>query len=70
MIKCELLESFDINGIEWIKNSRGLTNAPALSMDRLEIGYKGGRVLISSKDKRTFVKGLRKLNSRIWWTNE
>lgn len=71
LIKCGVLESFDINvdDIEWIKKSNELTNAPALSVDRLEIGYKGGRILISPRDKKKFVEDLRKINSKIWWTN-
>src|SRR5688572_13426675 len=52
-IKCGVFESFDIHvdDIEWIKKSNELNNSPALSVDRLEIGYKGGRILISPRDK-------------------
>lgn len=71
LIKCGLLESFDINvdDIEWIKRTNELTNAPALSLDRLEIGYKGGTVMVSPRDKAKFVSDLKKLNPKIWWTN-
>lgn len=70
-IKCGVLESLvvDIHDIEWIKRSSDLSNAPALSIDRLEIGYKGGKVLVSPKDKTKFVNDLKKLNSKIWWIN-
>lgn len=71
LIRCGVLESFDINvdDIEWIKKSNELTSAPALSVDRLEIGYKGGRILISPKDKKQFVDDLKTINPKIWWTN-
>jgi hypothetical protein len=70
LIKCGFIESFDINinEIEWIKKTNELTNAPALSVDRLEIGYKGGRVLVSPQDKNKFVSDLKKINAKIWWT--
>lgn len=66
------MESFDIHidDIEWIKKSNEWSNAPALSLDRLEIGYKGGRILISPKDKKKFVEDLKKINPKIWWANE
>jgi hypothetical protein len=71
-IKCGVVESFDIHidDIEWIKKSNEWSNAPALSLDRLEIGYKGGRILISPKDKKKFVEDLKKINPKIWWANE
>lgn len=67
VIKCGPLHSSRINvdDIEEVKDSNELTNAPALSIDRLEIRYKGGRILISPKDKRKFIDDLRKLNSKI-----
>jgi len=70
-IKCGVLESLviDVNEIESIKKSNELTSSPALSIDRLEIGYKGGRVLVSPVDKEKFIADLRKLNPKIWWTN-
>ena len=76
LIKCGVLESFDIsvNDIEWVRKSDNIMgpsviSAPALSIDRLEIGHKGGTVLVSPKDKKRFVGDLRKLNAKIWWTN-
>ncbi len=70
-IKCGVLESLviDVNEIEWIKKSNELASFPALSIDRLEIGYKGGRVLVSPVDKEKFIADLRNLNPKIWWTN-
>ena len=67
LIKCGILETFeiDIKEIEWIKKTKELSNAPALSIDRLEINYKGGRVLVSPKDKKRFIDDLRKLNPKI-----
>jgi hypothetical protein len=68
LVKCGILEKFeiDIADIEWIRKSRELSNAPALAFDRLEVGYKGGRVLVSPKDQKQFLSDLRRLNSRIW----
>jgi len=70
-IKCGVFESFDIHvdDIEWIKKSNELNNSPALSVDRLEIGYKGGRILISPRDKKKFIDDLQKFNSKIWWAS-
>lgn len=71
LIRCGILGTvdIDISDIEWIKRTNDLTSAPALSADRLEIGYKGGTVIISPKDRKKFVEDLRKINSKIWWTN-
>jgi hypothetical protein len=72
LIKCGVLEKFDIDiqEIKSIKKSNELTNAPALSVDRIEISYNGGRVLISPRDKLKFVKELKNINPKIWWTSE
>jgi hypothetical protein len=69
-IKCGFIETFDIEikDIEWIKTTKELISSPALSIDRLEINYKGGRVLISPKDKKKFMDDLRKINPKLWWT--
>jgi hypothetical protein len=66
-IKCGFIETFDIeiNDIEWIKATKELLSSPALSIDRLEINYKGGRVLISPKDKKKFMDDLRKVNPKL-----
>jgi hypothetical protein len=69
IIKCGIIETFDIDimEIEWIKSTNEMTSAPALSIDRIEINYKGGRVIISPVDKEKFIADLRKANSKIWW---
>ena len=69
IIKCGIIETFDIDimEIEWIEKTNEMTSAPALSIDRIEINYKGGRVIISPVDKEKFVADLRKANSKIWW---
>jgi hypothetical protein len=68
IVKCGVLESYDIDisEIEWIKKSRDLSNGPALSLDRLEVNYKGGRVLVSPKDKKNSILDLKKVNPKIW----
>jgi hypothetical protein len=72
LIKCGVLEKFDIDiqDIKSIKKTNELSNAPALSVDRLEICYNGGKVLISPRDKFKFVKELKNINPNIWWTSE
>ena len=61
-IKCGIIEKFDIDimDIQWIKGTKELTSSPALSIDRLEIGFRGGRVLVSPVDKEKFVADIRK----------
>ena len=68
LIKCGILETYDIDimEIEWIKKCNEITSAPALSIDRLEINYKGGRVLISPRDKKKFITDLKQVNPKIW----
>lgn len=68
LIKCGILETYDIDimEIEWIKKTHEITSSPALSIDRLEINYKGGRVLISPRDKKKFMEDLKKVNPAIW----
>lgn len=67
IVKCGILETFEINihDIEWIRKTTELTNAPALSVYRLEISYKGGRILVSPKNRDKFIADLRKINPRI-----
>ena len=66
-IKFGIIETFDIDimEIEWIKKTNELTSAPALSIDRIEISYKGGRVVISPVDKEKFIADIRKVNPKI-----
>ena len=66
-IRCGILEHFeiDINSIEWVKPSRDLGNAPALSLDRLQLKHRGGSVLVSPRNKARFLADLRRFNTRI-----
>jgi uncharacterized membrane protein YdbT with pleckstrin-like domain len=72
IIKCGILEKYEISidQIKAIKKSKELTNAPALSVHRLEITYSGGRILISPRQKEKFVNDLRVINPKIWWSGE
>ncbi|HEU5290801.1 MAG TPA: PH domain-containing protein [Cyclobacteriaceae bacterium] len=67
IIKCGIVEMFDIDikDIISIRNTNAIWSAPALSLDRLEINYKGGCVLVSPKDKKKFIDDLKKINPRI-----
>ncbi len=48
-----------IEDIESIHPSRSLASAPALSLDRLEIRYDGGRaLLVSPKDREGFLQAI------------
>lgn len=69
IITCGIIETIEvpIADIEWIRRSNEISSAPALSIDRLEIGYKGGRVLVSPRDKKQFVSDLKQINPGIWW---
>ena len=49
----------EIESIESIRPSRSLVSSPALSLDRLEIRYDGGRaLLVSPKDREGFLKAI------------
>lgn len=67
IIKCWIIESWEIEikDIISISLSNSVLSSSALSLDRLEINYKGGRVLISPKDKKKFMNNLRKVNPNI-----
>lgn len=48
-----------IDGIESIRPSRSPLSSPALSLDRLEITYGGGRrLLISPEDREGFLEAI------------
>ncbi|MEM1261021.1 MAG: PH domain-containing protein [Pseudomonadota bacterium] len=50
----------DLTSIESIEPSRSVLAAPALSLDRLEIRYGGGRsVLVSPDDQAAFIAAIR-----------
>lgn len=67
VIKCGIIETYEIqiSDIFSVRKSNAVWSSPALSLDRLEIIYKGGSVLISPKDKKKFVEDLRKVNPKI-----
>ena len=67
LVRCGMIESYDINidEIEVIKKTRELTNAPALSTDRIEIYYRSGRILLSPVDKKKFSQDLVRVNPHI-----
>ncbi len=47
-------QSIPLKDITYITPTNTMLSAPALSLDRIEIGYKGGSVVISPKDKDGF----------------
>lgn len=67
VIKCGILEKFDIDikDIERMDATREWLSSPALSLDRLAITYKGGRVVISPRDKRKFLDDVRRANPKL-----
>lgn len=67
IIKCGIVEKreIEIKDIFSVRKSYSVLSSPALSIDRLEINYKGGWVLISPKDKKKFIEDLRNLNPQI-----
>ncbi|RFU60573.1 PH domain-containing protein [Peribacillus glennii] len=55
-----------IKTIRNIRKTRNPLSSPALSMDRIEISYNiGDLVLISPKDKEAFIAELKKINKNI-----
>jgi len=67
-IKCGFLikKNIDIKKIKKISETYNPLSSPAASIDRLEIVYnKFDSILISPKDKKTFIDDLRKINPSI-----
>ena len=67
-IKCGLLfnKIIDINEIKAVNKTNSLMSSPAPSFDRIEIKYgKFDEVIISPKDKITFIEDLTIINSKI-----
>ena len=61
-----LSESCDIHQILSVKRTRTFLSAPALSLDRLRIDVKGGKLfVISPRRKKEFVEHLLKINPEI-----
>lgn len=51
-------ERFHIDDIQSIRSTHTLLSAPAASLDRLELKFRNGSVVISPKDKRCFIKDI------------
>lgn len=47
-------QSISLKDITYITPTNSLLSAPALSLDRIEIRYKGGSIVISPKHKAGF----------------
>jgi hypothetical protein len=59
-IRCGFFRtSVPLAAIEKVQPSRSALSAPALSLDRLDVQYRGGRVLISPRDRAGFIAALR-----------
>jgi Bacterial PH domain len=68
IIKCGIFynSKIDIQNIIRIKETNNPLSSPATSLDRLEISYeKNKSVLISPKEKSTFIEALKELNPKI-----
>ena len=51
-------QSIPLKDITHITPTRSAISAPALSLDRIEIKYEGGSVVISPKDKNSFYRAI------------
>ncbi|MCM1079647.1 MAG: PH domain-containing protein [Bacteroidales bacterium] len=51
-------ERFHIDDIQSIKSTKTMLSAPAASMDRIELKFCNGSVVISPKDKVSFIKSI------------
>ncbi len=58
-------QRIELIDITYIAPTRNMSSAPALSLDRLEVGYKNKKVLISLKDKLLFYKEIKARNPNI-----
>lgn len=58
-------KKIDIGRIYKISETNNPISAPAASLDRLEINYDHGSVLISPKDKSSFIEHIRQINPQI-----
>ena len=67
-IKCGIFsyDPIDIEKIKEISKTNSIRSSPAPSFDRIEIKYgKYKEIIISPKDKKSFVNDLKKVNSNI-----
>ncbi len=59
-------KTLDISSITLIRESRNLLSSPAASLDRLEIHYdEGSLIVVSPKEKKAFINALKAINPRI-----
>ena len=58
-------QTIKIENILSIKKTNSLLSAPAVSMDRIEIKQRYGRVIISPVDKKGFIEHILQLNPNI-----
>ncbi len=59
-------KKIDIMSITKISETNSLISSPAASLDRLEIVYEGNNsILISPKDKSSFINDVLKINDKI-----
>lgn len=66
LIRCGLFrQHIDIMEIISICPTTEVTNAPALSIDRLELKHNGGTVLVSPRDKDRFIHELKRINPSV-----
>lgn len=67
VIKCGFLlnKTIDIKTIKKISETNNLMSSPATSLDRLEINYKSGSIIISPKQKTEFINHIKRLNPNI-----
>lgn len=66
IIRCGVVRyHLNIMEIKSVRPTTELTNAPALSIDRLELRHNDGRVLVSPKDKDKFILELKRINPSL-----
>jgi len=58
-------QTISIQNIIKIKKTNSMLSAPAASMDRIEIRYQHGTVVISPEERRMFIDHLLKINPNI-----
>ena len=67
LVKCGLLfhSKIEISKIKSISRTRNIISSPAPSMDRIELNYRGGSIILSPKDKIGFANELTRINPDI-----
>jgi hypothetical protein len=60
LVRCLLFrKTVVLASVRTLRASRDLRASPALSMDRIEVLYDDGSVLVSPKDKTAFIRAIR-----------